>query len=109
MIKALIFALAVALAPPFPWTTYDDVPTPTFIGRLCDGTVVAGRISPEWVVATTTTRDLFIHYTDGNLDFMFFTEGTVSGRKIVVRKVLSLDEALKAYPDPCSWFTETLL
>jgi hypothetical protein len=107
---ALTLALLVVLpaaagqAPPFPWKSYTDVP-PVDMAPACGGAVVVATINAEWKVFSSETRDMFVHLTDGVVDYVYFTVG-VAGSTIKVTRVLPVDEALRLYPDACAYLTE---
>ena len=104
LIGLLVAALAVA--PTFPWQTYPEIPSVAPMGPACNGAAEVYQISDEWRTLSSATRDVFVHFTDGVPDFVYFTEGTASGQRISVKRVWTIEEAQQKLPDPCAWFTE---
>lgn len=111
---ALMFSSAATIAradvaPAFPWKTYADVPIieAVPVGQFCDDTVTVVSVNEEWRVFSSATKDLFIHYSDGDgsPDYAYFATGVVGGA-ITVHRVMTIDEAKRLYADPCSYFSE---
>src|SRR6266581_4000737 len=98
--KALILALLLAAAPIFPFASYDKIDASDMI-PACEGRAAIVRIDAEWQALSDITkvdsRDMFLHSTAGQPDYVYLTMGTKDGR-IKVLKVLSFVEAQKLYP-----------
>jgi len=114
MIRVLVFLLAVttlaqaAGAPAFPYHRYADIPDDVLIGPTCpDGDVMMGRSGETFRILTMGDRDIFIHVTDGQADYIYFTQGTAEDGVIHVLHVYTADEVKAHYPaGPCSYFHE---
>lgn len=109
MIAALITSvmlLAAAIIPPFPFTTYDQVPNVVPERKVCDGSVL--RLTAaygEWLIFSTEGRDVFIHVSNGSPDYVYFVVGR-SIDPIKVRQAVTFADAKRLYPDVCAFFAE---
>jgi hypothetical protein len=93
-------------APRFPWARYADVPPIQSMEPSCEGTAAFIIINDEWSVLSTDAKDLFVHRTKGVIDYAYLAVGTNSDGRIQIRQVLTVEEAMRRYPDPCAYFTE---
>ena len=99
LLPAIAFAAGV---PPFPFTEY---PPARQVQPACHGPALAADLSDDWIGLSSETRDVFIHLTNGEPDYVYFAVGTV-GNGPVVQRVLPIAEAKVRYPDLCTYFTE---
>lgn len=93
-------------APRFPFATYQAVgPVSGPARQVCGGDAVYVTINEEWRVFSSKTKDVFIHFTDGEPDFVYFAVGQAGG-VITVTRSLPYEEARRLYPDPCAYLSE---
>lgn len=109
LVPALILLLALSAtaggnigAPPFPFLTYPEARS---IRPACGGTAVAAVINDEWQALSSETRDVWAHQTQGEIDYIYLTVGG-AGSGPTVTQVLTIAEASRLYPDPCTYLAE---
>jgi hypothetical protein len=95
-----------ASAPAFPYRTYSEVPAEP-IGPACQGDATELRTA-EWRILSSSERDIFLHLDPaGSVDYVYFIKDTSKEGVMNVVRVLTLEEARKAYPaGPCVYFRE---
>lgn len=101
----LLAHVSVGTVPVFPYTDYGSIPGVVPDGPVCQGAAVRLH-SDEYVIYTSETKDIFVHNTDGEADFVYFAKST-GAEKINIVKSLTIDDAKRLYPmGPCPYFAE---
>ena len=113
---ALLLVLATsafAAAPTFPWQTYMEAASAMTAPPLpvCSNGGQFIALGQNWGVFTWNDRDLFIHYNDeGKGDYVYLAVGGINstGGRIVIKQIITVDEAKRRFADPCAYGDERL-
>ena len=109
MLAVILAALlALATAPPFPYHRYSEIPSVEPIGPTCpEGDVMELHSGEAYRILSTKERDIFIHFEQGEVDYVYFAQGNGAEGIIHIVHAYTVDEAKAHYPaGPCSYFHE---
>lgn len=97
--------VSVGVVPAFPYTSYGEMRGVVPDGPVCQGTAMRLH-NDEYVIYSTDAKDIFVHSTDGEADFVYFAKST-GAEKINIIRAVTIDEAKRLYPmGPCPYFSE---
>ncbi len=78
------------------------------MGPACEGIAEDVRTRDgAYRILSSKTRDIFMHIVNGEVDYVYFFEGTSAEGVLHLKRALTLEQAKAMYPaGPCSYFTE---
>jgi len=105
----LLAACGSASANDLPWKNGAELgPLIADQEPACSGAEVYFSLGDDWrVYAGANGKALFIHFTNDVPDKVYLTQFNLETKDILVKEVLTLEQARERYPKPCDYILGT--